>query len=39
MDGGMTNLYVYGNSIAECREKAGTDLPEMYYDLLKSNEP
>ena len=38
MDGGMTNLYVYGNSIAECRGKAEAYLLEMYHDLLKSNE-
>jgi len=37
--GGDVNLYVYGNSIEECRTKAEAYLLEIYYDLLKSNEP
>ena len=36
--GGVTNLWVHGSSIEECREKAEAYLLEMYHDLLKSNE-
>ncbi len=38
MTGGETDMYVHGNSVRECREKAEAYLLEMYHDLLKSNE-